>query len=219
MPKPITDAKSRQQLIAELFNDTFQKMEITRVAIDMPESSIPIEVPEIRELLVQLSILTHLNQEELDEFNADISKMKMSEQAAFVKEVIVQEAIRAARAQGKTVEEIIEDVEKQAARAISTEDEVEEVIETPEEEVEERVFLVEEEEEPEVFEAEGEEPEPEEEAPTEKLSQFEIDELKAELLKKGVPNHEIDMIIEQARQLSRELVEELVKSLGLNDSE
>jgi len=110
MPKPIVDSKSRQQLVAELFNDTFQKLEITRKAIDMPESGVPIKVPEIGELLIQLSILTRLSPQELDEFNADISKMKMSEQAAFVKEVINQEAIRAARAKGKTVEEILEEV-------------------------------------------------------------------------------------------------------------
>ena len=210
------DSKSRQALVADLFNDTFSKLEIKRTSEEMPELSIPIKVPEIRELLIQLSILTHLNQEELDEFNADISKMKMSEQAAFVKEVIMQEAIRAARAQGKTVEEIIEEVSRQALKMISSPDEEEEIAMPQEEPVEERVFL---EEEPEVEEEEVEVKKliEEEPAASEKLSAYEIDELKTELLKRGVPNHEIDMIIEQARNLSRDLVEELVKSLGLED--
>ncbi|MGY5881891.1 MAG: hypothetical protein RTV31_16710, partial [Candidatus Thorarchaeota archaeon] len=179
--------------------------------------AIPIEVPEIRELLIQLSILTHLSPEELDEFNADISKMKMSEQAAFVKEVIVQESIRAARAQGKTVEEIIEEVAKQATDMITEPDGAEAIVTEEEEPAEERVFLVDEEvvvEEPELVDEKTVE---EETVSTEKLSTYEIEELKSELLKKGVPNHEIDMIIEQARQLPRELVEELVKSLGLKD--
>ncbi|MGY5858004.1 MAG: DUF2341 domain-containing protein [Candidatus Thorarchaeota archaeon] len=220
MPKPITESKSRQELVSELFNDTFAKLEIKRVPADMPEVAIPIEIPEIRELLVQLAILTHLDQDELDEFVADISKMKMSEQAAFVKEVIVQEAIRAARAQGKTVEEVLEDVASQASRKLADESEPEEIIVTPEEPTEERVFLVEEEEEETILvesEAEVDEPVEAETVRTEKLSTYEIDELKTELIKKGVPNHEIDMIIEQARHLSRELVEELVKSLGLRD--
>jgi len=221
MPKPIMESKSRQELVSELFNATFAKLEITRTAADMPDAAIPIEVPEIRELLVQLAILTHLSQEELDEFVADISKMKMSEQAAFVKEVIVQEAIRAARAQGKTVEEVIEEVTAQASRKLADEGEIEEVVTTPEESKEERVFLVEEEEKVEtvIMETEGEVEETAEveTVRTEKLSAYEIDELKTELIRKGVPNHEIDMIIEQARQLSRELVEELVKSLGLRD--
>jgi hypothetical protein len=222
MPKPIMESKSRQELVSELFNDTFAKLEITRSAADMPEASIPIEVPEIRELLIQLAILTHLDQDELDEFNADISKMKMSEQAAFVKEVIVQEAIRAARAQGKTVEEVLEDVAIQAKRKLSDEGETEETAKGSEEDDEERVFLIEDEAEKETpfvdSETEHDESVEEEDAVrTEKLSAYEIDELKTELIRKGVPNHEIDMIIEQARQLSRELVEELVKSLGLRD--
>ena len=183
----------------------------------MPEAAVPIKVPEIRELLIQLSILTHLNQEELDEFNADISKMKLSEQAAFVKEVINQEAIRAARTKGITIEEVLEQLAAEASGKISATDEVKETKIAPEEPVEERVFLDKE-------ELKAEEPEPiietpsdEVVVPTEKLSQFEIDELKAELIKKGVPIQEIDIIIEQARQLSRELVDELVKSLGLKD--
>ncbi|MHA1862970.1 MAG: hypothetical protein ACTSWA_04305, partial [Candidatus Thorarchaeota archaeon] len=213
----VEDSKSRQELVAELFNDTFQKLEITRQAIDMPDVAIPIKVPEIRELLIQLSILTHLSQDELDEFNADISKMKLSEQAAFVKEVINQEAIRAARVKGTTIEEVLAEVAAEASGKISDTDEIKEI--TTDEPAEERVFLDKDElktEEPEtIIEA----PSDEEEVviPTEKLSQFEIDELKADLIKKGVPIHEIDTIIEQARQLSRDLVEELIKSLGLKD--
>ncbi|MFW9975895.1 MAG: hypothetical protein ACFFDQ_11540, partial [Candidatus Thorarchaeota archaeon] len=215
IPKPIKESKTRQQLLADLFNDTFQKLEITRSSTDMPEASVPIEIPEIRELLVQLSILTHLSPDELDEFNADISKMKMSEQAAFVKEVIMQEAIRAARSRGKTVEEILEELANEASRKLSTPEEVEEIIDAEKEVDEDRIFLVEEEaEEPEV---EIEPTEVEEKPPSEKLSQFELQELKAELLKKGVPLHEIDMIIEQASRLPRELVDELIKSLGLED--
>ena len=116
----------------------------------------------------------------------------------------------------------LEEVAAQASRKLSDEGEVEEVVAVPEEEVEERVFLVEEEEEPETVIIESEEEvettvEEAEAVRTEKLSAYEIDELRTELIRKGVPNHEIDMIIEQARQLSRELVEELVKSLGLRD--
>ncbi|MFW9956423.1 MAG: hypothetical protein ACFFCT_00010 [Candidatus Odinarchaeota archaeon] len=217
IPKPISDTKSRQELIAELFNDTYQKLAITRAASDMPEASIPIEVPEIRELLIQLSILTHLSPDEFDEFNADISKMKMSEQAAFVKEVIMQEALRAARARGKTVEEILEEVATQASSRLSTSEEVETITPSPDETAREPTLLIEDEVEFEEPEPTAEIPSVEDEGPTEKLSQFELEELKAELVKRGVPNHEIHMIMEQARNLSRELVEELIKSLGLKD--
>ncbi|MHA2083334.1 MAG: LamG-like jellyroll fold domain-containing protein [Candidatus Thorarchaeota archaeon] len=225
MPKPIDGAKSRPELIAELFNDTYSGTDITRDAAQMPEESIPIDIPEMGELLVQLSILTHLSPEELDEFKEDIAKMKMSEQAAFVKEVINQEAIRAARREGKTVQQILEDLSAEANLRIVGEEEAEPVSLIDEELPEDRVILIDEEEE-EVVEEEApiieDEPPVEDVAedkptPSEKLSQFEIEELKADLVKRGVPIHEIDTIIEQARDLPRELVEELIRSLGIDE--
>jgi hypothetical protein len=54
------------------------------------------------------------------------------------------------------------------------------------------------------------------ESPTDtldKLSPYEIEELKKDLESKGVPAHEIDTIVKQAKELPRDLVEELVRSL------
>ncbi len=218
VPKPIGDVKSRQQLSAELFNDTFEKMKITRTAAQMPEDAIPIEVPEMGELLMQLSILTNLSPEELDEFQADIAKMKMSEQAAFVKEVIMQEAIRAARREGRTVEETLAILEQEAHHRLGGEEEVEpsDVIEP---EPVEKVFLEEAEEEvrvapkEEVTRVEKAEFEEVTETISEKMSLFEIEELRKDLERRGIPPHEIETIIEQAKELPRELVDELVRSL------
>ncbi len=222
IPKPVADAKSRQNLIAELFNDTFQKMAIVRTADDMPPESIPVEVPELGELLIQLAILTNLDQQELDDFKADISKMKISEQAAFVKEVIVQEAIRAARRENTTVEAILEEVQAMAAKRVAGEARGEDIEESE---------LEEEEEEPEVERVILEDRKPtddkragtpdEDESKAEedftisedRLSPYEIDELKKDLEAKGVPAHEIDTILKQVRELPRDLVDELVKSL------
>ncbi|MHA2193909.1 MAG: hypothetical protein ACXAAR_10845, partial [Candidatus Thorarchaeota archaeon] len=50
IPSPVVEAKSRQELVADLFNDTFSEMKVTRVASQMPEESIPIEVPEMGDL-------------------------------------------------------------------------------------------------------------------------------------------------------------------------
>ena len=214
MPKAVPGVKSRQDLIAGLFNDTYVKTEIRRTAEEMPEESVPIEVPELGELLMQLAILTNLNAKELEEFKADISKMKISEQAAFVKEVIMQEAIRAARREGKTVEETLDEVEKAALRRLGGEDEMD----ADEEGAGpvERVFL----------HPEGDEstrpssrprtvvPDEEPSAPSdERMSPYEIEELRRELERKGVPAHEIDTIIRQAETLPKELVEELVRAL------
>jgi hypothetical protein len=214
VPKAVPDVKSRQQLIAGLFNDTYEKMEITRTAAQMPEESVPIDVPELGELLMQLAILTNLSEQELEEFKSDISKMKVSEQAAFVKEVIMQEAIRVARREGKTVEEAIADVEVAARRRLGGEEE----LAAEKEAAVERVFLDDEGPEEVTPKEPTEDVEPEvtpevEEPVSERMSPHEIEELRRELEKKGVPPHEIDTIIEQARTLPRELVEELVKSL------
>ena len=142
--------------------------------------------------------------------------MKMSEQAAFVKEVIMQEAIRAARRQGKTIEETLAAVEQEAARRLRGEEEAK-VEEVEEVESEEPVFLEEEETKvaPEKkVTPKKEEIEEEREAPGEKMSLYEIEELRKDLERRGVPPHEIETIIEQAKELPRELVDELVKSLG-----
>ncbi len=219
VPKPITDAKSRQLLIATLFNDTYEKVGIARTSDQMPEESVPVQVPELGELLIQLAILTNLNAQELDDFKADISKMKMSEQAAFVKEVIMQEAIRAARRDHKSVEIVIAEVQADAARRVAGD--VKEVAEEEVEEVEpevERVILPSERvpvtPKPRVSFEESKTPKEEEaEIPSDRLSPFEIEELKKNLESRGVPLHEIDTILKQARQLPRDLVEELIRSL------
>ena len=148
--------------------------------------------------------------------------MKISEQAAFVKEVIMQEAIRAARRDGTTVEAIIEEVQKDAAQRLAGEEgraTPEGVAEEPEEIEVESVFLP----------PKGEEPEPEPtidtDEPTEpaeeedisfssdQMSPFEIEELRKELVEKGVPPSEIDILLKQASELPRDLIEELIRSL------
>ncbi|MGY5877314.1 MAG: hypothetical protein RTU30_16295, partial [Candidatus Thorarchaeota archaeon] len=222
VPKPISDAKSRQQLVADLFNDTLSELSITRDVSQVPAEAVEIEVPEMGELLIQLSILTHLSQEELDEFKADISKMKISEQASFVKEVIVQEAIRAARRDGKDVDTVLAEVEEQASKRIRVA-EGEIVEEVVEEEVELEILRREEEVITPVT------PDSDDVTPiksieefdvllsSDKLSQFELEELQMDLVRRGVEDHEIDTIMSQARELPRDLVEELLRSLGIEE--
>jgi hypothetical protein len=222
IPKPISDVKERTRLIADLFNDTFSELKITRTAADMPEESIPIQVPEMGELLMQLAILTNLSADELEEFKADISKMKTSEQAAFVKEVIMQEAIRAARREGKTIDETLQAIGKQASKRLSGEAAIEAAVPVKKA-AEEPVLLPPEEEPVESMVTAKKKPVPkkgpveeEAEAKPDRMSTLEIEELRKDLERRGVPPYEIDTILEQARSLPRELVEELVKSLEEN---
>jgi hypothetical protein len=221
IPKPIKEASSRQQLVADLFNDTYLELEITRTPEQMPPEAIEVDIPEMGELIMQLRILTKPTPEELDEFKADIDKMKLSEQAAFVKEVIHQEAIRAARTEGKTVDEMLEWIRAEACRRLGAEVAPEPTIEEAPEEVSVILPPIEEvpekppvEEVPEVVEEEKPPVEKEVTKPTDRLSQYELEELQKDLEKRGVPPHEIDTIMEQAKTLPRDLVEELIKSLG-----
>ncbi|MFW9955458.1 MAG: hypothetical protein ACFFD3_12965, partial [Candidatus Thorarchaeota archaeon] len=215
IPKPLTDVRPRQQITSDLFNDTFQQTNIRRIPSQMPEEPIPIDIPEMGELLVQLSILTSLSPGELDEFKADISKMKMSEQAAFVREVIEQEVIRTARREGKTVEQVMTEVAAEADKRIAGEASPDAVPAKLDEEPDTIPIK----EVPRTLDI------PEPPPPTrpriiddvidkdDKLSIHEIEELKAKLIRKGVPEYEINTIVEQAKTLPRELVEELVRSI------
>jgi hypothetical protein len=220
IPKPIEGVKSRQELIADLYNDSNKGLIPPRTADVMPEESVLVNIPEMGELLIQLSILTHLNPDELDEFKADIAKMKLSEQAAFVKEVIDQEAIRAARRDGKTFEQVIAETGAEAKRMLSGgESELKPSMyeEEPEEaqppEVS-RVIMPTERKEPAVRPSADFEPAPS--GVEDKLSQYELDELRSNLIRRGVPESEITTIMEQASTLSRDLVEELLRSLDLD---
>jgi len=220
IPKPVDDVKGRSELIAELFNDTFSDLAITRVPAQMPEESVLVDIPEMGELLIQLAILTNLDHVELDEFKADISKMKISEQAAFVKEVIYQEAIRAARREGKEIDEILETVKDQARRNLS--DSVDEVV-VEEDVAPEPEILTEEEKKP------GVESKPRKGIPSDvrkefevssdvdKLSTFELEDLRMDLVRKGIQAHEIETIMEQVRELPRDLVDDLLKSFGVDE--
>ncbi|MCK4279622.1 MAG: hypothetical protein KAW94_03495, partial [Candidatus Thorarchaeota archaeon] len=220
IPKPVDDVKERSESIAELFNDTFSDLAITRVPAQMPAESVLVDIPEMGELLIQLAILTNLDQTELDEFKADISKMKISEQAAFVKEVIHQEAIRAARREGKEIDEILTTVKDQARRDLS--DSVDEAV-VEDDVAPEPEILTEEERKPEV------EPKPRKRVPSDvrkefevssdvdKLSTFELEDLRMNLVRKGIQAHEIETIMEQVRDLPRDLVDELLKSIGVSE--
>jgi len=215
IPSPIDEAKSRQDLVAELFNDTFREVQVTRTPESMPSEAVEIEVPELGELLVMLSILTHLSPEELEDFKGDIDKMKPSEKAAFIKEVIQQEAIRAAKRENKDTDAIIEEVREEARKQLrgeEIEEEPEDIPEVKEVGQVERLLLEEEIPEKKIVAEEDEIAERE----SDFLSPYELEELRKDLEKRGVPAHEIDTIIKQAERLSRDLVRELLASLDEN---
>ncbi|MFX1544266.1 MAG: hypothetical protein ACFFCR_14760, partial [Promethearchaeota archaeon] len=175
---------------------------------------------EMGELLIQLAILTRLSAEELEDFRRDISKMRVSEQAAFVKEVIYQEALRVARLEHRRYEEVLEDVVSQARQRLVGEDIIAvSEIDTSAADAEPLV-LTEDKAKIEFDEIRTKVEEPTEarkdEAPSdvrEYMHAYEIEELRSQLEARGLPREEISVIIEQVRTLPRELVDDLIKSL------
>ncbi|MFW9810237.1 MAG: hypothetical protein ACFFE6_12745 [Candidatus Thorarchaeota archaeon] len=207
IPEPPDNVPSRQEIVADLFNDIAGSFGITKTASMMPSEAITTDVPEIEELLVQLSILSKLTADELEDFKLDVSKMKLSEQVNFVKEVINQEAIKQGRIERKPMETVLEETAAKA-RAILSGEEIEQVAEP---ELIEAEYTPEEFEEPE--EAVLEAGEFEEVISSEMLSDDELREIRQQLVKAGIKGSELETIMEQTRELPKDLAEELLKSI------
>ncbi|MDH4215234.1 MAG: hypothetical protein OEV85_15070, partial [Candidatus Thorarchaeota archaeon] len=207
IPKPPEEIKSRQQIVAALFNEIAEPIGVRKAAEQMPQVSVAMEIPEIDSLLLQLSVLTKLTPDELEDFKFDLSKMRLSEQVNFVKEVINQEAIKRARSERKTMEMVLEETAAQAHALLAGEEPVaaiapiepEEYVEPPEPEETEPAK-------PEITEIE-------EDILVDILSDYEIEEIRKKLIEAGVGKNELKTIIEQVRELPRELVDELLKSV------
>jgi len=207
IPEIPDNVPSRQEMVADLFNDIAAPIGIIKTASSMPSEAITTEVPEIEELLVQLSILSKLTPEELEDFKSDVSKMKLSEQVNFVKEVINQEAIKQGRIDRKPMETILEETAAQA-RAILAGEDIEEIVKPKP--VEDRVKIKEVEEKaetlPELIDFE-------EVDSKDMLSESELNDIRKRLESVGIKGPELETIMDQTRELPRELAEELLRSI------
>ncbi len=210
IPKAPSGVPQRNEIISGLWNDLLEPFEIQKDASQIPMESVPVDVPELGELLIKLVELTGITPEELEDFQAEIAKMRPSERINFVKEVIRQEAVRKAKAAGKDLDEFLQELEERTARKISREHGTLPSTTTKPKEEPEEIIPVELEKEPE------EAPEKIEYIPeheTEKLTEFELQNLRKELEEMGIEPGELDIIMTQARNLSRDLVDELIKTL------
>ena len=194
VPKPSKSVQSRQALVSEIFNELYEPLGVKRKVTQMPPVPVIVEVPEIDELIIDLAILTGMTQVELDDFKLEISKMKMSQQTSFVREVIGQEAIRVSGIQNKPVDQVMEEVVAERRKRIgAAAPEIKpDIYDTIEEEV------TEEEEKGIDFE--------------QQLREIELEEMAQELEKRGIPSHEIESFVSQARSLPKDIVEMLLQS-------
>jgi len=195
VPKPAKEVRRREVVIAELFAEMLQPTGAKVKAVKMPAESVEVEVPEIETMIVDLSILTRMKPEEVEEFRLAISKMKLSEQTTFAREVIQQEALTASISRGISVEEVLQEVVEERIRIIGGEEATGIASAAA-------VYRVKE------IEKEKEEP------PKDTLDDSEIARMKAKLLERGLPEHEIDSVIAQARKLPKEVGEMLLQGFA-----
>jgi SOS response regulatory protein OraA/RecX len=195
VPKPDTSVMSRHEMVVDLFNEFAGPAGVKRRAEGISPEAVTVEVPEIETMIVDLAILTNMSPEELEEFRMAISKMKLSEQTTFAREVIQQEAVQAAQQQGISVEEVLEDVLQERLKRLGADPDAAEksLAETYR-----------------IHESKAEA----EEAVAETLGDDEIQKMKKELLDRGLPEHEIDSVIGQARKLPKDVGEMLLKGFA-----
>ncbi|MHA2040550.1 MAG: LamG-like jellyroll fold domain-containing protein [Candidatus Thorarchaeota archaeon] len=198
VPKPAGEVMSRQEIIAQLFRELTEDLKIDKDPELLPVESVKVDVPELEQLLLDLAILTNMTTEEIDDFRRDLSKMKLSQQTNFITEVIKQEVPRVAQAEEKSFEEVLEDVRLERQRRIGGEA-APTVLPGFDIEAEEAALF----------------------APVEKtrvdedhLNEKELQEMKTGLLERGLPMHEVDAVINQARGLPKDVAEMLLKSFG-----
>jgi len=195
IPKPDKSIMSRHEMVVQLFNEMSEPAGVKRTTEGIASEGIEVEVPEIETMIIDLAFLTAMFPEELEEFRMAISKMKLSEQTTFAREVIQQEALQAAQQQGISVEEVLEGVLEERLKRLGADPDA---VKTPLA----VTYRIDE------SKAEAEE------AVAETLSDEEIQKMKKELLDRGLPEHEIDSVIGQARKLPKEVGEMLLKGFA-----
>ncbi|NHJ13847.1 MAG: DUF2341 domain-containing protein [Candidatus Thorarchaeota archaeon] len=204
IPKVPDGVRTRRELITELFNDVVKPLGILRSADTMPDYSLTAEVPEIEELLIQLAILTKMKQEELEEFRSDLSKMRLSEQVEFVKEVINQEAIKRSKIERKSMEMVLKETLEQARAQLSGR----EAVPLSEPDIAEEEVSKEDAE-----PIKPDAPKAEDELPPELLTEEEINEIRKKLIDAGIGGNELETIMEQVHELPKELADDLLRSI------
>ncbi|MFX1271344.1 MAG: LamG-like jellyroll fold domain-containing protein [Promethearchaeota archaeon] len=196
IPKTDKTIKSRHELVSELFNEMGDPIGLSRGIEGLAAEPIVIDIPVIEEMIIDLSILTDMTPEELEEFRQAVSKMKGSEQVSFAREVIAQEAVRIAQERNTTVEEVLEEVRQERISLIGGE--------VTDSRPLAQIYGI----------SEPTEWAEVEKAPEARLTESELAEMRSQLIARGLPIHEVDSLIEQARQLPKDVGEMLLKGVG-----
>ncbi len=163
IPKP-ADVPLRQLMLLAIMNEDLKQVGITKSIEDVSLSTVDVAVMDVEELLEELATVVGLTPDDIDTLRQDLDKMRPSERAGFIGEVLKQERSRRAR-------------ELADAQRVTDEG-------LPAEAVEEH------------------------------LSDEELVHLKERLLKMGIEDTEAELMIEQAKHLSKAEIDALLEEIG-----
>ncbi|MHA2361881.1 MAG: hypothetical protein ACXAB6_08150, partial [Candidatus Thorarchaeota archaeon] len=162
---PVAPAvRDRRQILVEAMNEDLEPVGIEKELEDVSLSTVEVEVMDVEELLEELSIVVGLTPDDVDVLRRDLDKMRPSERAGFIGEVLKQEKARRAQ-------ELVE-IERAA---------------------------------------EPEAPEIEEER---KLTNEELEHLRQRLIEMGIEGTEADLMVEQAKSLTKAEIDALLDQIG-----
>jgi hypothetical protein len=160
---PPANVRDRRRMILEEMNADLAPVGITKSTQDIAESTVEVVELDVETLLDELAVVVGLGEDDIATLRSDLEKMRPSERAGFIGEVLRQERSRRAR-------------ELAEAEAVAEERPVEEA---------ER-----------------------------KLTEEELEHLKEELIKMGIEPSEADLMVEQAKSLTKAEIDALLDQIG-----
>ncbi|MHA2044203.1 MAG: hypothetical protein ACW99G_05385 [Candidatus Thorarchaeota archaeon] len=160
IPKP-ADVPVRREMLLSIMNEDLQPISLKKTMDDISLSTVDVTVMDVEELLDDLAVVVGLTPDDIDTLRQDLDKMRPSERAGFINEVLKQERSRRAKELAE-VERVDEDL----------------VVEV------------------------------------ERLSEDEIMHLRERLLGMGIETDEVEIMIEQARHLSKAEIDSLLQEIG-----
>ncbi|MHA2379312.1 MAG: hypothetical protein ACXADS_08540 [Candidatus Thorarchaeota archaeon] len=163
VPAP-ADVRDRRTFILETMNEELVPVGVTKTYQDVAPSTVEVEALDVERLLDELQTVIGLTEDDVAVLRHDLDRMRPSERAGFIGEVLKQERARRAR-------------------------------ELAEAEIEAEVPEV-------VAEAER------------KLTEEELEHLREELIKMGIEPSEADLMVEQARTLTKAEIDALLDQIG-----
>ncbi len=138
------EVSERDALMQSMINEGLAAINLSKPIEEIPMLSIDFHVPETESLLLELSEITGLGEDDIAAFRTDLARMKPSERPGFLNEVIKQEKARRAQeiaekkpekadATRKVTTEELQEVGERLAKLGLPEDQIEEVLESAKE--------------------------------------------------------------------------------------